>query len=98
MSLEMGKEIYHEKKVRFDQTGRNTESWNEDIRGSHFRKIVNYFDSDIIPYSCFCDSKQLCGQIFNSKNDWNYIYYTIFMALDLGRLKETDAGLLCIGS
>ena len=92
-----GKDIYERKKQRFHKKGRNTQDWNEKIRGNHLRRIVAHFGDKKIPYSCFSESKQLCHQIFDSKNDWNYIYYTIFMGLELGRLKERSDGLIYIG-
>ena len=92
-----GKEIYESKKQYFNEKGRNTQEWNEKIRGNHLKKIVSHFGGEKIPYSCFSESRQLCRQIFDSKNDWNYIYYTIFMGLELGRLKEESDGLIYIG-
>ena len=92
-----GKEIYERKKQYFSEKGRNTQEWNEKIRGNHLKKIVSHFGGEKIPYSCFSESKQLCRQIFDRKNDWNYIYYTIFMGLELGRLKEEPDGLLYTG-
>jgi len=91
------KEIYERKKQYFNEKGRNTQEWNENIRGNHLKKIVSHFGNKKIPYSCFSDSKQLCFQIFDSKNDWNYIYYTIFMGIELGRLKEEPDGLIYTG-
>jgi hypothetical protein len=92
-----GKKIYERKKQHFNEKGRNTQEWNENIRGNHLKKIISHFGNKKIPYSCFSESKQLCRQIFNKQNDWNYIYYTIFMALELGRLKEGSDGLIYIG-
>ena len=40
---------------------------------------------------------ELRAYIKNTKNDWNYIYYTIFTRLELGRLKEGSDGLIYIG-
>ena len=91
------KNIYERKKERFYKRGRNTQDWNENIRGNHLKRIVAHFGGQKIPYSSFSESKQLCHQIFDSKNDWNYIYYTIFMGLELGRLKEHSDGLIYIG-
>ena len=91
------KEIYKRKKQYFNEKGRNTQQWNENIRGNHLKKIVSHFGNEKIPYSCFSESKQLCRQIFDRKNDWNYIYYTIFMGLELGRLKEGSDGLIYKG-
>ena len=88
------KDIYESKKQRFDKKGRNTQEWNENIRGNHLKKIVSHFGGKKIPYSCFYESKQLCRKLFDSKNEWNYIYYTIFMGLELGRLKERSDGLI----
>ena len=91
------KEIYERKKQYFKKKGRNTQEWNENIRGCHLKKIVAHFGNKKIPFSCFSESKQLCRQIFDKKNDWNYIYYTIFMGLELGRLKEVSDGLIYTG-
>ena len=88
-----GKAIYDQKKLRFDKRGRNTDDWVDNIRGKHLRKIVSHFGGKIIPYSCFESSKELCKELFKSKNDWNYIYYTIFMGVRLGYLLEEPDGL-----
>jgi len=88
-----GKAIYHRKKLRFDEKGRNTDDWIDTIRGNHLRKIVSHFGGKKISYSCFESSKGLCRKLFKSKNDWNYIYYTIFMGVRLGLLSEESDGL-----
>jgi hypothetical protein len=91
------RDIYERKKQRFNKKGRKTQDWNENIRGNHLKKIVSHFGGKKIPYSCFSESKQLCRQIFDRKNDWNYIYYSIFMGIELNRLKEESDGLIYIG-
>ena len=93
MRTETGKEIYERKKKRFYEKGRNTDNWNENIKGKYFRKIVSHFSGRKIPYSCFESSQKLSEKLFKSKNDWNYIYYPIFMGLHLRYLIEKQDGL-----
>ena len=88
-----GKAIYYQKKKRFLEKGRNTDEWIESIRGNHLRKIVLHFGGKIIPYSCFQSSKELCRDLFRCENDWNYIFYTIFMGVRFGYLSEESDGL-----
>jgi hypothetical protein len=90
---DIGKSTYYKKKIRFDEKGRNTDDWIEFIRGNHLRKITSHFGGKIIPYSCFESSKKLCRKLFKSDNDRNYIYYTIFMGVNLGILSEESDGL-----
>jgi hypothetical protein len=94
---EEGKEIFLNKRKKFNETGRNTQEWNENIRAKHLKKIVSYFGGKKIPFSCFYESKKICLELFGCKNDRNYIYYTIFMGLELGRLKQLPEGLLYTG-
>jgi hypothetical protein len=94
MKIEEGKQIYEKKKKRFNEKGRNTNDWIESVRGNHLRKIISHFDGKIIPYSCFESSKELCSELFKSENDWNYIYYTIFMGVRLAYLSEESDGLI----
>lgn len=93
MQSETGKAIYEIKKRRFYEKGRNTDNWNENIKGNYFRIIVSYFGGRKTPYSCFESSEELSVKLFKSKNDWNYICYPIFMGLHLGYLIEERDGL-----
>jgi hypothetical protein len=93
MKIDEGKKIYQKNKRRFDNKGRNTDDWIENIRGNHLRKIVSHFGGKKIPYSCFSSSKKLCKKLFKSDNDWNYIYYTVYMGVRLGYLSEGADGL-----
>lgn len=97
MTFDQGREIYEIKKKRFENKGRNTEGWIEKKRGKGLKRIVDHFGGEKIPYSCFCDSKKICLELFNSENDRNYIYYTIFKGLDLKWLKEESDGLRYFG-
>ena len=97
MISDIGKATYYKKKKRFDEKGRNTDDWIDSIRGNHLGKIVSHFDGKIIPYSCFESSKKLCRKLFKCDNDWNYIYYTIFMGVHLGILSEESDGLKYFG-
>ena len=93
MDPNTGKDIYQKNKMRFNKTGRNTDNWVDTIRGNHLRKIVSNFNGKKIPYSCFSSSKELCRKLFKSDNDWNYIYYTVYMGVRLGYLSEVSDGL-----
>ena len=88
-----GMEIYELKKRRFIEKGRNTEDWNEDKKGSYFRRIISHFGGTFIPYSCFEHRKKLSIKLFDNDNDWNYVYFPIFMAVYLGLLAERRDGL-----
>jgi len=93
MISDIGKATYYKKKKRFDEKGRNTDDWINAIRGNHLKKIVSNFSGKKIPYSCFSSSKELCRKLFKSDNDWNYIYYTVYMGVRLGYLSEESDGL-----
>ena len=93
MDPNTGKDIYQKNKIRFNKTGRNTDNWIDTIRGNHLRKIVSNFSGKKVPYSCFSSSKALCRKLFKSDNDWNYIYYTVYMGVRLGYLSEESDGL-----
>jgi hypothetical protein len=93
MRSKTGEKIYEQKKKRFYEKGRNTDNWNKNKKGKYFRNIVSHFGGRKIPYSCFGSSKELSMKLFKSNNDWNYIYYPIFMGLHLGYLSEESDGL-----
>ena len=93
MKSEDGQKIYQKNKRRFNKKGRNTDDWIESIRGNHLRKIASHFGGKKIPYSCFSSSKELCRKLFKNDNDWNYIYYTVYMGVRLGYLSEESDGL-----
>ena len=93
---EQGRAIYKHRKDLFDRGARNTQGWRESVRGNHLQKIVEHCGGSLIPFSFFSESKEVCRSIFKSKNCSNYIYYTINMAVELGKLKETDEGLKCL--
>ena len=91
-----GQEIYSERKKHFQEKGRNTQEWREDVRGDDFRKIVKFCGGSIIPYCLFCYVKEVFFELFKDKESVNYgnfIFYNINMGVARKELEETPEGL-----